>query len=719
MLYSTDVATLFLDVALNIRFFTPATSALFRILTGDIGRPLADLNSLAADTALSTDARAVLLSATPVEREIEGQNGVWFTRRISPYRAHNNAVEGVVITFTDVTERKHAAKALEDAKKAADLANTAKSRFLAAASHDLRQPLQSLVFIQGLLAKAVTEEGPKTLVRRLDQTLGAMSGMLNTLLDINQIEAGVVRPEVVVFPISDILDPLRDEFSGIAKTQDLTLTVVSSGASVESDPRLLSQVMRNLISNALKYTPQGRILVGCRRRNGRLSLEVWDTGIGIAEKDQLDIFGEYHQVDNAARERGRGMGLGLSIVQRLADLLGHPVTVLSRVGKGSVFAVDVPRQRITPPATGSGRPTIADPDAEPPRKGKILVVEDDPEVRALVTLSLRDVGHRVAIAEDGAGALSFIDRGGLRPDIILADYNLPNGMTGLEAISRIRERLHDPLPAVILTGDISAATLRDVASQNCVQLNKPVKLSELTRVIQDLLPIARPRPSFPNAGEGGPGAGPDPTIFVIDDSPQVRESLRSVLEDDGHIVLDYATAEAFLTAYDPSRAGCLVVDAYLPGMSGLELLQRLQVEGRRLPTIMITGHSDVSIAVQAMKAGALDFIEKPIAAEDLLISVDLALEHSADATKLFAWRADAARLIAGLTPRQHEIMDLVLAGQPSKNIAADLGISQRTVETHRASIMKKTGSRSLPALARMALAAAANAAFEPVLESEG
>ena len=342
VLYSTDVATLFLDSGLNIRFFTPTTKTLFNILPGDIGRPLADLHSLAADGALTDDAHLVLKTSMPMEREIETRNGVWFSRRILPYRAHDNAVEGVVITFNDITERKHAAKALDEAKQAAELANVAKSRFLAAASHDLRQPLQSLAFLQGLLARAVQGDREKDLVKRLEQSLGAMSGMLNTLLDINQIEAGVVRPNLSVFPIGNLLERLRDEFTYNAQAGGLELHVVACDVLVRSDSALLEQIVRNLVSNALKYTPKGRVLVGCRRRDGLLSVEIWDTGIGIAEEDQQAIFAEYHQVGNAARERSRGMGLGLSIVQRLAELLGHPVRVRSWPGKGSVFTIEVP-----------------------------------------------------------------------------------------------------------------------------------------------------------------------------------------------------------------------------------------------------------------------------------------------------------------------------------------------------------------------------------------
>ena len=200
---------------------------------------------------------------------------------------------------------------------------------------------------------------------------------------------------------------------------------------------------------------------------------------------------------------------------------------------------------------------------------------------------------------------------------------------------------------------------------------------------------------------------------MVDDDSNLRELMRAVLEDDGRNVEDYATCEAFLEAYRPGREACLVIDAYLPGMSGLELLQRLGDAGHRLPAIMITGNSDVPIAVQAMKAGASDFIEKPVGRDELLASVERALTQSRDSSKLSAWRETAADRIAGLTPRQRQIMELVLAGHPSKNIAADLGISQRTVENHRASIMKKTGSKSIPALARLAMAAEWTSTDEP------
>ena len=712
ILYSTDVATLFLDTQLKIRFFTPATKSLFNVISGDIGRPLADLSSLASDRLLLEDARTVLRTLKPIEREIEANNGNWYGRRILPYRTQDNGIEGVVITFANVTDRKETSKALELAKQQAELANRAKSRFLAVASHDLRQPLQSLALIQGLLAKIVDGEKAQKLVGRIEETLAAMSGMLNALLDINQIEAGIVRGEVVRFPINDLLNRLRDEFTYHAKARNIELRVVVCGVSIDSDPRLLEQMVRNLLGNALKYTKRGKVLLGCRRHKDRLTIEVWDTGIGIPEKDYQAIFGEFHQLDNAARERSRGLGLGLSIVQRLGRLLGHQVSVRSVPGKGSVFTVDIDMRRSGAAVPlSSQRPESEPANADTARSvSDILVVEDDPDVRQLLELLLEGEGHRALTAPDGVTAQAMLDHEPMRPDLILTDFNLPNGLNGLQLAAALRKKFEIETPVIILTGDISTETLRDIAGSNCVQLNKPVNVQELTNVIRRLLPPSRPQtPALVRNPDTAASGALAPTIFVVDDDGNVRDAVRNVLEDEGWVVEDFASCEAFLDSYHPDGEACLLVDAYLPGMSGLELLSRLHQAGYRLPAIMMTGDSDVQIAVQAMKGGASDFVAKPIGRHDLLDSIERALEQSRDANKLVAWQKSAASQIAGLTPRQRQIMDLVLAGHPSKNIAADLGISQRTVENHRAEIMTRTGAKSLPALARLALAAARTA----------
>jgi two-component system, chemotaxis family, CheB/CheR fusion protein len=833
ILHSSDVATLFLDRDFKIRFFTPATRSLFNVIASDIGRPLAHLTPLAADANLLADARSVLTDLAPLRREIEGDDATWYLRRVLPYRTQDNRIEGVVITFADIseikaaerridaaraysdsiintirqpllvldgefrivsgnhafyrafaltpekavgrpfaaasdrlaaitglpafldrvraeatsigdyeieaelpelgrrvlllnaqkihdglagqakillaiddtTERKRAAEALEAAKRQAEQANLGKSRFLAAASHDLRQPLQTLSLLQGLLAKKVRDADALQLVGRLEETLGAMSGMLNTLLDINQLEAGIVRAVPTTFAVKDMLERLSTEFAYHAAAHSLRWHVVPSRLLVHSDPRLLEQMIRNLLSNAVKYTDHGKVLLGCRRRGDKLRIEVWDTGLGIPEGELQAIFEEFHQLDNPARERDRGLGLGLAIVQRLAKLLGHAVDVRSHRGKGSVFAVEVPlgrQEAVRAPAPDRQE------QGELVRQGAtILLVEDDAAVREMLEFLLKDEGYDTIAAADGAEALELVARGPPYPNMVIADYNLPKRQNGLQVVVRLQEVLPQEIPVIILTGDIATDTLREIARHGWVQLNKPVKLRELTTLIGRLLlqrkpaakPLAQPSSKMANGSQG-------PVIFVVDDDAGVREAMLDLLRQNGWVAEAYASGEAFLEACRPDREGCLLVDAAMPGMSGLELLKRLKDEGYGLPAIMITGNGDVHMAVQAMQAGAVNFIEKPAREDELLASIERALELVRDSAKLSAWRKAAAARLAGLTARQRQILDLVLAGHPSKNIAADLGISQRTVENHRAAIMHNTGSKSLPALVRLVLASA-------------
>src|SRR5271163_1947130 len=830
ILHSSGVATLFLDSELNIRFFTPAAKSLFRVIATDIGRPLADLTPLAAGRDLLADAGAVLTTLEPLGREIEAEGGAWYVRRILPYRTQDNRIDGVVITFADIseikaaerdiraaraysdsiidtihqplvvldeelrvvsanrsfyqsfglareetvgrplgvaedshpqipglrdflervraepvppedyeleielpllgrrilllkvreirdgplgerkillaiddiTERRQAADAVEVAMRRTEQANLGKSRFLAAASHDLRQPLQTISLLHEILAKQVKDETTLRLVGRLDETVSTMSSMLDTLLDINQLEAGIVRREMVDFPINAVLETLRIQFTFHATAHRLGWRVVPSRLSVRSDPRLLEQIVRNLLSNAVKYTNRGKILLGCRRRGDTLRIEVWDTGIGIPEEELKAIFGEFHQLDNPARELSKGLGLGLAIVERLADLLGHTVDVRSRPGKGSVFAVEVP---LGQDASQWRPPEIRHELTSTHQPGAVLVVEDDPSVRETLALLLEGEGHRSTTAEDGRKALELAARGAVRPDLVVADYNLPRGLNGLQVVAGLRATLGYEIPAVILTGDISTDTLREIAQGGRLHLNKPVKAKDLIDLIRRCLADLRPAQAITRQpAEQASGTQPL-TIFVVDDDGATREAMRDLLQQDGRTVEIYSSAEAFREAYRPGHGGCLLVDARMPGMGGLELLRRLGSERIRLPAIMITGQGDVPMAVEAMKAGAADFIEKPIRRDELFASIERALEHTRDLAKLSAWQEEAATRLAGLTARQRQIMQLVLAGHPSKNIAADLGISRRTVENHRAAVMKKTGLHSLSALIRLALAA--------------
>ena len=252
-----------------------------------------------------------------------------------------------------------------------------------------------------------------------------MSSMLDKLLDINQLEAGVVRPAIVDFSIKDLLEELRTEFTYHTASTGLDWRVILSSLTVKSDRRLLEQIIRNLLSNAVKYTTAGKLLLGCRRRADKLRIEVWDTGPGIPELELTAIFEEFHQLDNPARQRSKGLGLGLAIVKRLADLLGHKIDVRSRVGAGSVFAIEVPLGR----AEAADPPILSTTETQVsrPSRGTILIVEDDPAVLEMLQLLFDDEGHRTVTAADGHKALELAAQG-TAPDLIVADYNLPKGL---------------------------------------------------------------------------------------------------------------------------------------------------------------------------------------------------------------------------------------------------------------------------------------------------
>jgi two-component system, chemotaxis family, CheB/CheR fusion protein len=615
-----------------------------------------------------------------------------------------SASRKILIAIVDVTDARREGHALEAAKSEAERANAGKSRFLAAASHDLRQPLQTISLLQGLLERHAQDEPARKLLHRLDETVTTMSSMLDKLLDINQLEAGVVQPAVRDFPVSQLLDEMRTDYSPTAKSNGLELRVVPSSLLVRSDPRLLEQIVRNLLSNAMKYTAKGRVLLGCRRHGDKVTIEVWDTGAGIPQAELGAIFDEFHQLNNPARQRSKGLGLGLAIVQRLADLLGHKINVRSRVDVGSMFSTEVPFATLSEPVP---QPSTHDqPLPFRTRASSILIVDDDPSVREMLQMLLEAEGHLAIVAADGPIGLDLAAREARELDLIVADYNLPAGPNGLELIAELRTRFERDIPAIVLTGDISTSSLKAIARSGCVHLNKPVKAADLIRVVERLLAKSQPRASGSAAIHHFPVEETSSTIFVVDDDAVLRETMCELLRHRGFAAKPFADGAAFLNAYQPGQRGCLLVDAIMPGMSGIEVVERLKRDGRDLPAIVITGNGAISMAVQAMKAGAVDFIEKPVRHDELLAAIAGAIEGSQHLGSAGTSQTAAVARMSSLTSRQRQILDLVLAGHPSKNIAVDLGISQRTVDNHRAAIMRKTGSKSMPALVRTALAAA-------------
>ena len=698
ILYSTNVATLFLDEKLRIRFFTPATKAFFGVIPGDIGRPLADLQSLADDDDLLADAGIVMLQSTTIEREISGPGSTWFVRRIFPYRTHDDRVEGVVITFIDITERRRTAAALEEARRAAEQSNRGKSRFLAVASHDLRQPLQSLSLIQEMLRLSVADPGAQEQIGRFGLLLGAMTGMLDSLLDIDQIESGVIEVSTAPFTLASLFKRLREEFAPLAEAQGLQLRVIPSTATVLSDARLFEAMLRNLFANAIKYTPPGgRILLGCRHRDAMLRIEVWDTGIGIRSDQLGPIFDEFYQVDNPAASRERGFGLGLTIVRELGLLLGHAVTVRSRPDKGSVFAVTLPYA-----PSGGHVARSAEPVAQsgPTTGCTIALVEDDPDVRDALEALLTEAGHTVISARDGPEALALAHAGAILPDLVLTDYNLPGGMNGVVVLANLRKVLKQPIPGIVLTGDISKDALAKIELADCLMLSKPVTAAKLHAAIRKVTPDAI-------ADHGPATRHPTRLICVLEDNPDMRKAMLSVLGNENWQIITYPSAEAFLAAESATETDCadrcLIIDTNLPGMSGIALIEMLRARGDSMPAVLITGTGDIAMAVQAMRSGASDFIERPVSRRDLIDSIERAVS-SATAGRGRDVAGDAiVQKLMTLTARQKDVLDMVMAGEPSKNIAADLGISQRTVESHRAQIMQKLGVRTIPDLVRAVL----------------
>ena len=694
ILYSTNVATLFLDQKLRIRFFTPATKSFFSVIPGDIGRPLADLQSLADDDNLLADARIVLLQRTTIEREIGGQGGTWFVRRIFPYRTHDDRVEGVVITFIDITERRRTAAALDEARRAAEQSNRGKSRFLAVASHDLRQPLQSLSLIQDMLRQSVDDPKAQEQIRRFGLLLDAMTGMLNSLLDINQIESGVLEVSTASFTLANLFERLREEFTPLAAAQGLELRVIRSTAAVLSDARLLEAMLRNLLANAIKYTPPGgRILMGCRHPGAMMRIEVWDTGIGITADQLGPIFDEFYQIDHPAWTPGRGFGLGLTIVRELGALLGHSVAVRSRPDKGSVFAVTIPYALTD---EHKAQPVTKLSQSGPTTGCTIALVEDDAGVREALETLLTEAGHTVISARDGPAALALASDGAILPDLVLTDYNLPGGMNGVVVLNNLRALLKQHLPGIVLTGDISKDALAQIELADCLLLNKPVTAAKLHAAIRKVTPDGcadnTPVTSYSTR-----------LICILEDNPDMRRTMLSVLGHENWQVTTYSSAEAFLEADTSGTDRCLIVDTNLPGMSGITLIEMLRKAGDDLPAVLITGTGDIAMAVQAMRSGASDFIERPVSRRELIDSIERAVAGASSGHSWDAASEAIAQRLTTLTARQKDVLDLVMAGEPSKNIAADLGISQRTVESHRAQIMQKLCVRTIPDLVRAVL----------------
>lgn len=401
-----------------------------------------------------------------------------------------------LLLSADVEVRKKAEESLRGAqteleRKVAErtqeleLANTAKSRFLAMASHDLRQPLHALgLFVAQLRTPLKSRERTKT-IERVDAARKEMDEMFNSLLDISRLDAGMLTPKITEFPIARLLQKIERTFDQATREKGLQLRIRRSNAWVRSDAMLLERILLNLVSNAVRYTLRGGIIVGCRRRGETLRVEVWDTGPGIPEDQKQNIFGEFFQVPAQERNRSGGLGLGLAIVDRLRLLLGHQIDLASRVGRGSRFAIELPM--VDECVTSTAPVDSPSPGAFPAEGKRILVVADAPMVKEGTGGLLDNWGYSVLTAGSDEAALMRVAQRQERPDLIISDYHLANGKIGICAIEQINAAFGSSIPAILISGDTAAEPLRDANERGYILLHKPVDPMRLRAVMHELL----------------------------------------------------------------------------------------------------------------------------------------------------------------------------------------------------------------------------------------
>ena len=393
---------------------------------------------------------------------------------LSPVKTSSGMFVSSVIR--DVTQRRRMEQEIIAARQAAERAQKANTAFLAAASHDLRQPVQALSLLNGALRRTVKDERAREMIDSQEHSLTAMTNLLNSLLDISRLDAGAVTPDIEEFPMQRVIDRLSAEFGRQASHKGLGFSSEPCAVTVRSDPNLLSEIVQNLVSNAIRYTDKGSVKMVCDCTGETCRLEVVDTGIGI-EEDQLEaIFKEFHQTKTPGSST-EGFGLGLAIVRRLADLLEHDIGVESEPGKGSTFRV------LVPIVAASQHPHGEDPPVAPAEEsvgvGTIILIEDDVNVANAWGMLLESEGYRVATAKSATEANAIIDHLDTVPSLLISDFHLLDGSTGVEAVQGIREFYGVNIPAFIVSGDTSKVVKEARPVDNCTLMSKPVNTSRL------------------------------------------------------------------------------------------------------------------------------------------------------------------------------------------------------------------------------------------------
>ncbi|WP_422019077.1 PAS domain-containing hybrid sensor histidine kinase/response regulator [Roseibium sp.] len=436
--------------------------------------------------------KLVIIQETYQERLFE--SGTVLEVRISPMPDG-----GIVTTYTDITERVMAEEALAkanetlerrvrerteelthvndrlvEATRAAEEANIGKTRFLAAAGHDIMQPLNAARLYSSVLVDKLQEGDNGKLVKNVESALESVEDILGAVMDISRLDTGALKPEPTVFRLDELIRGLELEFMPIAAEKGLELRIVHTTMSIRSDRRLLRRLLQNLVSNAIKYTGEGKVLVGCRVRENRVFVEVHDTGLGIAETKQKAIFQEFHRLDDGMRV-AKGLGLGLSIVERISHVLNHKVNLRSTLGKGSCFSVELPRSAPVPDIEPVPQPAAIVGQLD----GLCVVaIDNEPDILSGMRHLLTNWNCNVITACDDTQAAAFLNHENLTPDVILADYHLDNG-TGIEAIVKLRWKFGSHIPAILITADRSRPVRTEAADKDIAFFNKPLKPAAL------------------------------------------------------------------------------------------------------------------------------------------------------------------------------------------------------------------------------------------------
>ena len=390
---------------------------------------------------------------------------------------------------------------LRAAKEKAEEASAAKSRFLAAASHDLRQPVHALsLFVAALRPRIVDHEAGR-LLDNVDSSVQAMGGLFNGLLDISRLDAGVVEVNAQSFALQPLLERICRDHASEAEAKKVELRCRPTRVAVYSDPLLVERVVRNIVANAIKYTDKGSVLIGVRRRGRTVTVQVWDTGRGIAKSEQGQIFKEFYQAANPERDRTKGVGLGLAIVRRLTHLLGHPLTFRSHAGRGSMFAIDLPLADAKMPAPGETAPRIA--DFASAGAGLVLVIDDEATIQMAMKSLLESWGYDAIVAGSCDELLDKVASCPDRPVLIICDYRLREHEDGIRVIERVRNEYNDDeIPGMLITGDTAPDRIREAEESGLLLLHKPVPNSRLRAAITHLVahPARREETSQPVSG---------------------------------------------------------------------------------------------------------------------------------------------------------------------------------------------------------------------------